>query len=159
MECRDRNFDQESGMECEGDARRTAYPRGRGNYILFGLHSFPLQICLCVEIRIKKSLNLQTNTPVVEVSQYPTCDSKKEWIVHTDRGNIRLPSSFGNECLHWCDFIRQLPRASFPLEHFRPGSRIVNNPALKRTISESPISGEHMQSRAGLLWSRRYHHW
>ena len=42
-----------------------------------------------VEICIKKRLNLQTNTPVVEVSQYPTCDSKKEWIVHTDRGNIR----------------------------------------------------------------------
>jgi glycine/D-amino acid oxidase-like deaminating enzyme len=89
-----------------------------------------ISFCALLEICIKKGLNLQTNTPVVEVSQYPTCDSKKEWIVHTDRGNIRaskliLATNAAASCI--------IPTRA-QVASLRPGSRIVNNPALKQTM-------------------------
>jgi glycine/D-amino acid oxidase-like deaminating enzyme len=45
-------------------------------------------VCGVLEMCLKKGLNLQTNTPVVEVSQAPTHDGKRRWLVHTDRGII-----------------------------------------------------------------------
>jgi glycine/D-amino acid oxidase-like deaminating enzyme len=95
-------------------------------------------VCALLEICIKKGLNLQMNTPVVEVSQYPTCDSKKEWIVHTDRGNIRaskliLATNAYTGALHFASCLVHHPTRA-QVASLRPGSRIVNNPALKRTM-------------------------
>jgi glycine/D-amino acid oxidase-like deaminating enzyme len=110
-------------------------------------------VCALLEICIKKGLNLQTNTPVVEVSQHRTRDTKKEWIVHTQRGNIKaskviLATNAYTAALYppAAEFI--IPTRA-QVAAIRPGSNIANNPALKRTmILESPISGEYMQSRA-----------
>jgi glycine/D-amino acid oxidase-like deaminating enzyme len=106
-----------------------------------------------LDICIKKGLNLQTHTPVVEVSQHPTRDSKTEWIVHTERGNIEankviLATNAYTAALYppAAEFI--IPTRA-RVAAIRPGSNIANNPALKRTmILEGPISGEYMQSRA-----------
>jgi glycine/D-amino acid oxidase-like deaminating enzyme len=45
-------------------------------------------VCGLLEILLKKGLNLQTNTPVVEVSSTSTKVGKKTWVVHTDRGEV-----------------------------------------------------------------------
>ena len=45
-------------------------------------------VCALLEMSLKKGLNLQTNTPVLEVSQHQTRDGEKKWIVHTNRGDI-----------------------------------------------------------------------
>jgi glycine/D-amino acid oxidase-like deaminating enzyme len=98
-----------------------------------------------LDICIKKGLNLQTHTPVVEVSQHPTRDSKTEWIVHTE---VILATNAYTAALYppAAEFI--IPTRA-RVAAIRPGSNIANNPALKRTmILEGPISGEYMQSRA-----------
>jgi len=110
-------------------------------------------VCALLEICIKKGLNLQTNTPVVEVSQHPTHGPTKEWIVHTERGTLKAEkvilatnaytAALYPPAVHWIIPTRAQVAA------IRPGSNIADNPALKRTmILESPISGEYMQSRA-----------
>lgn len=45
-------------------------------------------VCGMLEMCLKKGLNLQTNTPAVEVSPVSTRDGKKAWLVYTDRGVI-----------------------------------------------------------------------
>jgi glycine/D-amino acid oxidase-like deaminating enzyme len=110
-------------------------------------------VCALLEICIKKGLNLQTNTPVLEVSQQPTHDSKKEWIVHTQRGNIKaetviLATNAYTAALYPPAAELIIPTRT-PVAVIHPGLNIANNPAFKRTmILESPIPGEYMQSRA-----------
>ena len=110
-------------------------------------------VCALLEICIKKGANLQTKTPVVEVSQQTTLGSSKEWIVHTERGILQaekviLATNAYTGALYpsAADWI--IPTRA-QIAAIRPGSNIADNPALKRTmILESPISGEYMQSRA-----------
>jgi len=110
-------------------------------------------VCALLEICIQKGLNLQTNTPVVEVSQHPALSSRKEWIVHTERGlikaeNVILATNAYTGALYSPAAEWIIPTRA-QVAAIRPGSNIANSPALKRTmILESPISGEYMQSRA-----------
>lgn len=64
-------------------------PEGLGaiSYPAYKLSPYKL-VCGVLELCLKKGLNLQTNTPVLEVSQFPLRDGKLRWIVHTDRGQI-----------------------------------------------------------------------
>jgi glycine/D-amino acid oxidase-like deaminating enzyme len=102
---------------------------------------------------LKKGLNLQTNTPVLEVSQHQTRNGEKKWIVHTNRGDIVaekviLATNAYTGALYppLADFI--IPTRE-QVAAIRPGSNIVNNPALKRTMGlNSAISRDYMQSRA-----------
>jgi glycine/D-amino acid oxidase-like deaminating enzyme len=45
-------------------------------------------VCALLEMSLKKGLNLQTNTPVLEVSQHKACDGEKKWVVHTIRERL-----------------------------------------------------------------------
>lgn len=110
-------------------------------------------VCALLKPCIEKGLNLQTNTPVIEVSQQPRRDSKKEWLVHTARGIMKakrviLATNAYTPALYPPSASLIIPTRA-QVAAIRPGSNIANNPALKRTmILESPISGEYMQSRA-----------
>ncbi|KAF8849007.1 FAD dependent oxidoreductase [Acephala macrosclerotiorum] len=107
-------------------------------------------VCGLLEMCLKKGLNLQTNTPVVEVSQ---AHSLKKWIVHTDRGEIIADKVILATNAYTAALYPPLADVIIPtrgqVAALRPGSNIVNNPALKRTMGlNSAESGDYMQSRA-----------
>lgn len=100
---------------------------------------------------MEKGVNLQTNTSVVEISQ---AHSYMKWIVHTaERGEVLaekiiLATNAYTPALYppLADYI--IPTRG-QVAALRPGSSIVNNPALRRTIGlYSSDSGDYMQSRA-----------
>jgi glycine/D-amino acid oxidase-like deaminating enzyme len=129
-------------------------PEGLGaiSFPAYALSPYKL-VCALLELCVKKGVNLQTNTPVVEVSQHSARDSKQEWVVHTERGIITaekviLATNAYTPALYPPAASLIIPTRA-QVAAIRPGSNIANNPALKRTmILESPISGEYMQSRA-----------
>jgi glycine/D-amino acid oxidase-like deaminating enzyme len=110
-------------------------------------------VCGILDKCLEAGLNLQTNTPVVEVSQISSRDGKNWWTVHTERGEIVaqkviLATNAYTAALYppLSDFI--VPTRA-QIAAIRPGSSIAGNPALKRTCGlEREISGEYMQSRA-----------
>ena len=57
-------------------------------------------VCGVLEMCLEKGLNLQTNTPVVEVSpsRNPTRVGKKSWLVFTDRGVISAEKIILGKC-------------------------------------------------------------
>ncbi|KAH7418155.1 FAD dependent oxidoreductase [Cadophora sp. MPI-SDFR-AT-0126] len=110
-------------------------------------------VCRLLEICIEKGINLQTNTPVLEISQSSARGSSKWWTVHTDRGEIRgekiILATNAYSSVLYPPLTEFLIPTRAQVAALRPGSKIVDNPALKRTmILESHISGEYMQSRA-----------
>ncbi len=110
-------------------------------------------VCAILEICIKKGANLQTKTPVVEVSQHSTRDSKNRWVVHTERGDITTEKVILATNAYAAAIYPPADEFIIPIRAqvaaVRPGSNISNNPALKRTIGlNSAISGDYMQSRA-----------
>lgn len=110
-------------------------------------------VCGILELCLKMGLNLQTNTPVVEVSQVPTRQGKKRWIVHTDRGAIAAEKVILATNAYTAALYPPLSEFIVPtraqIAALRPGSTIAGNPVLERTAAlESAISGEYMQSRS-----------
>jgi len=109
-------------------------------------------VCALLGMSLKEGLNLQTNTPVLEVSQNKSRNGEKKWIVHTNRGDIVaekviLATNAYTGALYppLADFI--IPTRG-QVAAIRPGSNIIKNPALKRTMGlNSAISGDYMQSR------------
>lgn len=110
-------------------------------------------VCGLLEILLKKGINLQTSTPVVEVSQMKTRRGKKKWVVHTERGEVYaekviLATNAYTPALYpaLAEFI--IPTRA-QVAAVRPGSKIAGNPALMRTCGlNSAISGDYMQTRA-----------
>jgi glycine/D-amino acid oxidase-like deaminating enzyme len=104
-------------------------------------------VCALLEMSLKRGLNLQTNTPVFELSQHKARDAEKKWIVHTNRGDIVAEKVIlatnaytGALCPPLADFI--IPTRG-QVAAIRPSSNIINNPALKRTMGlNSAISGD-----------------
>jgi glycine/D-amino acid oxidase-like deaminating enzyme len=102
---------------------------------------------------LKRGPNIQTNTPVLEVSLRKARDAEKKWIVQTSRGEIVaekviLATNAYTGALYppLADFI--IPTRG-RVAAIRPGSSIINGPALKWTMGlNSGISGDYMQSRA-----------
>jgi glycine/D-amino acid oxidase-like deaminating enzyme len=109
-------------------------------------------VCGLLEMCLKKGMNLQTNTPVVEVSKN-SARNEKGWIVYTPRGEIKaekviLATNAYTAALYppLADFINP---TRGQVAAIRAGSNIAGNPALKRTCGlNSAISGDYMQSRA-----------
>lgn len=109
-------------------------------------------VCGLLEMSLKKGLNLQTNTPVLEVSQARPEVHGKRWLVSTERGDIAadhviLATNAYTAALYppLADFI--IPTRG-QIAAIRPGSNIAGNPALKRTCGMSDgVSGDYFQSR------------
>ncbi|TVY32718.1 hypothetical protein LSUB1_G007603 [Lachnellula subtilissima] len=109
-------------------------------------------VCGLLEVLLKKGINLQTNTPVVEVNQTNSGHGTAKWILHTlERGQVLadkfiLATNAYTATLYppLADFM--IPTIS-QIAAVRPGSNIAGNPALKRTCGMS--KGDYMQSRAG----------
>ncbi|TVY45798.1 putative oxidoreductase [Lachnellula occidentalis] len=121
-----------------------------------GAVSFPAHVlnpyrfvCALLEMSLEKGMNLQTNTPVVEVAKQ---HSGKKWIVSTERGDVEadrviLATNAYTSALYppVADFI--IPTRG-QIAAIRPGSNIAGNPALKRTCEMSDgTSGDYFQSR------------
>lgn len=110
-------------------------------------------VCGLLEICLTKGLNLQTNTPVLEVSQSSTRGGEKCWLVYTDRGiisakNVILATNAYTPFLYppLSDFI--IPTRG-QVAAIRPGSNIAGNPVLQRTICpNSAVSDDYMQARS-----------
>jgi glycine/D-amino acid oxidase-like deaminating enzyme len=102
---------------------------------------------------LKKGLNLQTNTPAVEVSPNSTKDGKKRWMVYTDRGEVLAEKVILATNAYTSALYPPLAEFIIPtraqVAAVRPGSNIAGNPALMRTsVMTCAISGEYMQTRA-----------
>jgi len=129
-------------------------PKGLGA-ISFPAHALqPYKFaCGILELCLQKGLNLQTNTPVVEVSHISSKSSQNSWVVHTSRGDIFA----GKVILATNAYTGALypPLAEFIIPTraqaaaFRPGSNIAENPVLRRTycLYNPAGSGEYMQTR------------
>lgn len=110
-------------------------------------------VCALLEISIQKGMNLQTNTPVVEVSQTKTREGKKQWVVHTRRGQVMAEKVILATNAYTAALCPPLAEFIIPtraqVAAIRPGSNIAGNPALMRTCGmTSAISGDYMQTRA-----------
>jgi len=110
-------------------------------------------VCRLLELCIGKGINLQTNTPVLEISQSSARGSCKWWTAHTDRGDIRAEEVILATNAYSSALYPPLAKFLIPtraqVAAIRPGSKIVDNPALTRTMGlESHVSGDYMQSRA-----------
>ncbi|CZR54288.1 uncharacterized protein PAC_04171 [Phialocephala subalpina] len=107
-------------------------------------------ICGLLGMCLKKGLNIQTNTPVVEVAR---AHASKKWVVHTERGEIVAQKVILATNAYTAALYPPLVEAIIPtrgqVAAIRPGSSIINNPALKITMGlNSAESGDYMQSRA-----------
>jgi glycine/D-amino acid oxidase-like deaminating enzyme len=110
-------------------------------------------VCKMLEMCLIRGLNLQTNTPVLEVSQAPDREGKKNWLVHTHRGvisteNVILATNAYTSFLYapLSEFI--IPTRGQVLA-IRPGSNIAGNPALLRTAGlNSAISDDYVHARS-----------
>ncbi|KAH7360475.1 FAD dependent oxidoreductase superfamily protein [Rhexocercosporidium sp. MPI-PUGE-AT-0058] len=134
-------------------------PEGVGavSFPAYALSPYKL-VCRILELCIAKGMNLQTNTPVLEISQSSSSSSRgpnhcSGWTVHTDRGDIRAENVVLATNAYSSALYPPLTEFLIPtraqVAAVRPGSNIVNNPALKRTMGlESHVSGDYMQSRA-----------
>ncbi|KAK0113020.1 hypothetical protein ONS95_014730 [Cadophora gregata] len=110
-------------------------------------------VCRLLEICIEQGVNLQTNTPALEISQSCPRGSQSYWTAHTDRGDVRAEKVI--LATNAYSSVLYPPLANFliptraQVAAVRPGSNIVNNPALTRTMDlESHVSGDYMQARA-----------
>lgn len=109
-------------------------------------------VCALLEMSIKKGMNLQTNTTVLDVSQAQK-DGSKKWTVRTERGDIQagmviLATNAYTAALYppLSDFI--IPTRA-QIAAVRPGSKIAGNPVFKRTCALYTASGSpYFQSRA-----------
>jgi glycine/D-amino acid oxidase-like deaminating enzyme len=131
-------------------------PEGLGaiSYPAYKLSPYKF-VCGVLEICLKKGLNLQTNTPVLEVSQVPSRGGEKEkrWVVHTDRGLILAQKVILATNAYTPALYPPLSEFIIPtrgqVAAIRPGANIAGNPALERTCGlNSAISGDYMQSRS-----------
>lgn len=107
-------------------------------------------ICGLLGMCLKKGLNIQTNTPVVEVAR---AHASKKWAVRTERGEIVAQKVILATNAYTAALYPPLVEAIIPtrgqVAAIRPGSSIINNPALKMTMGlNSAESGDYMQSRA-----------
>ncbi|RFU31321.1 hypothetical protein B7463_g5007, partial [Scytalidium lignicola] len=120
-------------------------------------------VCGILELAMKKGLNLQTNTPVVEVT--PTsiffssasgeqCPHQRQWVVSTkERGEIIADRVILATNAYTAALYPPLARFIVPtrgqVAAVRPGSKIAGNPVLKRSGGlNSAESGDYFQSRA-----------
>ena len=110
-------------------------------------------VCGLLELSVKRGMNLQTNTPVVEVSQTKTREGKRKWIVHTQRGHVCTDKVILATNAYTAALYPPLAEFIIPtraqVAAIRPGSNIAGNPALLRTCAlNSALSGDYMQTRA-----------
>lgn len=108
-------------------------------------------VCGLLEILLKKGINLQTNTPVVEVYRMNSGQGTAKWIVHTlERGQVLADKVILATNAYTAALYPPLAHFIIPtrsqIAAVRPGSNIVGNAALKRTCGMS--AGDYMQSRA-----------
>lgn len=125
---------------------------GAVSFRAYALSPYKL-VCGLLEILLHKGVNLQTNTPVVEVSRTKTREGKNKWILHTERGHVFAEKVILATNAYTAALYPGLAEFIIPtraqVAAVRPGSNIAGNPALMRTcIWESAISGEYMQTRA-----------
>ncbi|KAH8801722.1 FAD dependent oxidoreductase superfamily protein [Xylogone sp. PMI_703] len=119
-------------------------------------------VCGLLELAISKGLNLQTNTPVVEVSPTSVAFSylsgeqlphQRRWIVSTrDRGEVVADKVILATNAYTAGLYPPLAEFIIPtrgqVAAVRPGSRIAGNPVLKRSAGlNSKESGDYYQSR------------
>lgn len=119
-------------------------------------------VCSLLETAIKKGLNLQTNTPVVEVA--PTSihfssvsgeqlPHRRRWVVTTeDRGEIIADKVILATNAYTAALYPPLAEFIIPtrgqLAAIRPGSKIDGNPIFQRSCAlNSAESGDYFQSR------------
>lgn len=110
-------------------------------------------VCKVLEMCLIQGLNLQTNTPALEVSPISTQDGTKGWMIQAERGvifatNVILATNAYTSFLYapLSEFI--VPTRG-QVVAIRPGSNIAGNPALQRTAGlNSAISGDYMQARS-----------
>ena len=124
---------------------------GAVSFRAFALQPYKF-ICKVLEMCIEKGMNLQTNTPVLEVSQL-SGRREKRWVVNTPRGNIVAEKVILATNAYTGALYPPLAEAIIPtraqVAAVRPGSNIAGNPALMRTCGlSSAISGDYMQTRA-----------
>jgi glycine/D-amino acid oxidase-like deaminating enzyme len=100
-----------------------------------------------------KGLNLQTNTPVLEILQVSNREGEKKWSVHTDRGAISATNVILATNAYTSFLYAPLSEFIIPtrgqVAAIRPGSNIAGNPALQRTAGLiSAVSSDYMQARS-----------
>lgn len=110
-------------------------------------------VCGLLELCIARGLNLQTNTPVLEVSQLSTRRGEKWWQVHTDRGSISAKNVILATNAYTPFLYPPLSNFIIPtrgqVAAIRPGSNISGNPALQRTMGlNSAVADDYMQARS-----------
>ena len=110
-------------------------------------------VCALLEMSMKKGLNLQTNTPVLEVSEIKSRDANRRWAVHTERGDVLADKVILATNAYTAALYPPLAEYIIPtrgqVAAVRPGSKIAGNPALKRSCGlVSAESGDYLQSRA-----------
>ncbi|KAF4630574.1 hypothetical protein G7Y89_g7563 [Cudoniella acicularis] len=113
-------------------------------------------VCGVLSHCLKKGLNLQTNTPVLEISPSSNSDSNTKWQLTTPRGTtttstVILATNAYTPSLYTplSNFITPT-RAQISAVH--PGSKIISNPLcaslFARTLGlTSSLSGDYMQVR------------
>jgi glycine/D-amino acid oxidase-like deaminating enzyme len=106
-------------------------------------------VCALLEMSLKKGLNLQTNTPVLEVKQDP---DSKVWTVRTDRGEIKAEKVILATNAYTAALYPQISGFITPkrgqMATVRPGSNIAGNPIFKRTAAIHSANGyPYYQSR------------
>jgi len=128
-------------------------PEGVGAVSFRGYALSPYKlVCGFLGILVANGVNLQTNTPVVEVEQVKKRDGTEKWVVHTERGVVRAEKVILATNAYTSALYPPLGEFLIPtraqVAAVRPGSNIAGNPALKRTCGlNSAISGDYMQTR------------
>jgi len=111
-------------------------------------------VCGILEMCLNKGLNLQTNTPVLEVAPISTRDGRKRWIVHTERGVIMAEKVILATNAYTSALYPPLSAFIIPtraqIAAVRPGSNIPVKSILEpRSYGlENSYSGEYMQTRS-----------
>ncbi|KFY42948.1 hypothetical protein V494_02150, partial [Pseudogymnoascus sp. VKM F-4513 (FW-928)] len=107
-------------------------------------------VCALLEMSVQKGMNLQTNTPVRQISQDP---ESKVWTVRSDRGEIKAEKVILATNAYTAALYPPLGDLLSPrraqIAAVRPGSKIEGNPALRRTAAVYTNDGyPYFQSRS-----------
>lgn len=110
-------------------------------------------VCELLDTCLTRGLNLQTNTPVLEVSPAAGRDDDSKWLVCTHRGVISAKKVILATNAYTSFLYAPLSEFIIPtraqIAALRPGSNISGNPVLQRTVCFfSEVSGDYMQARS-----------
>ncbi|KAH8195533.1 hypothetical protein TruAng_010293 [Truncatella angustata] len=144
-------------FEGEAAARRVGIQNALGA-VLYPAHTQNpyLLVCKMLELDLEMGLNLQTNTPVLEIHQTSSKSGNTTiWEAMTDRGTVQakqaiLATNAFTSVLH-----TSLAKTGFiwpgrsQVSAIRPGSKVGDNPAMRLVVALNDVhSGDYFHQRA-----------